>query len=407
MDEGGERAVARTGRRELADEWALVLLAEGLSPALRREAGRWAVSVPAEQAERAVAVLAGYARESRPAPEAPPAAWTGEAPLAAALAASGALLLFHRLTGDAGDGGVWFEAGRASARAIQGGEAWRAITALTLHADAPHVLGNALAGAVVWTLVGRALGPGVGALAVLAAGAGGNLANALLRAGAHLSVGASTAVFGAVGILGGLGGARRRLGMGRHPGWVYLAACLGLLAMLGTGGGRTDVWAHGFGVAAGLLVGAGVGRLRRALAPPAVQLACAALAALVLAGSWGLAWRDVGPSPGAARPAGVVEGRTTAPGVGPISPGGSLRLRAGLGAARPERCREGCRKERAPRGRAARRQRSPSRRSRYSRSATAWLCSSSRAPKSSVTRPRRARSTSASTASPPCSSSRK
>jgi hypothetical protein len=49
----------------------------------------------------------------------------------------------------------------------------------------------------------HACGAGLGALALLAAGALGNLADAWLRAGEHLSIGASTAVFAAVGLLGG------------------------------------------------------------------------------------------------------------------------------------------------------------------------------------------------------------
>lgn len=286
-----ERVVARTGRRGLADEWALVLLAEGLAPTLHRREGRWAVCVPETEAGRAAAILAGYARESRPAPEPEASVWRGEGPAAAALAAVAGLLAFHMVTGPASRGSAWFTRGEASAHAIGDGALWRTVTALTLHADAPHVLGNALAGAVLWTLVGRAMGPGVAALAILAAGAGGNLANALLRVGAHHSVGASTAVFGAVGLLGGLGGGGRRPGLGRHPGWVSLAACLGLLAMLGTGGERTDVWAHGFGVAAGLLVGAVLGRGLGG--PPRLgwQILAGALAVAVVLGSWWLAGR--------------------------------------------------------------------------------------------------------------------
>lgn len=288
-EEDEERAVARTARRALADEWALVLLAEGLSARLRRVGGSWALFVPPQDAERAARILAGYVREEReePAPEVP--AWGGEAPLAAAALAAGGLLVFHRVTGPWADGAAWFEAGAASARAIAAGEPWRAVTALTLHADAAHVFGNALAGVLLWTLVGRALGPGVGVLAVVVAGTGGNLANALLRAGSHLSVGASTAVFGAVGLLGGLGGPRRAVGLGRHPGWVSLAACLGLLAMLGTGGGRTDVWAHGFGVGAGFAVGLVLARLVPRPPGLVVQAAAAGLAVAAVLGAWAAA----------------------------------------------------------------------------------------------------------------------
>lgn len=290
MEREGERAVARTARRELGEEWALVLLAENLTPALHRSQGRWVVCVPEGQAEQALRILASYARESRPAPPPRSRAWSGEAPLAVGLAVAGSLLLFHRITETSSRAGAWFAQGTASAQAIREGELWRTVTALTLHADAAHVLGNALAGGLMWTLAGRALGPGLGALAIVAAGAGGNLANALLRPGPHESVGASTAVFAAVGLLGGFGGVRPAPGVRRLPGWVVGAACLGLLAMLGTGGARTDIWAHGFGLAVGLAVGAGLGRLLPG-GPPALgwQLLCGALAAGCVAGSWWLA----------------------------------------------------------------------------------------------------------------------
>ncbi len=287
MAQGAETPVARAAERRLVDEWALVLVAEGLAPTIRRAPGGWAVVVPEGQAAAAEVALAAYARESRPAPVPPPVpAWTGDGPLAAALAVAGGLLAFHRVTGPWRDDTVWFARGAADAQHLLGGEPWRAVTALTLHADTGHVFGNALAAALLVTLVGRALGPGLAVLAVLAAGAGGNVANAWLHAGDHLSVGASTAVFGAVGLLGGLGAARRRLRLGRRPAWTSLGASLGLLAMLGTGGERTDLWAHGFGLAVGLALGAVLGfALRR---PPALawQILCGAAAAAVVAASW-------------------------------------------------------------------------------------------------------------------------
>jgi rhomboid protease GluP len=91
---------------------------------------------------------------------------------------------------------------------------------------------------------------------VLLAGAGGNLANALVHGSAHVSVGASTSVFGAVGMLGGLGLARRgRKKVPRRRAWAPVAAALALLAMLGTGGERVDVLAHLFGFLFGAVLG--------------------------------------------------------------------------------------------------------------------------------------------------------
>src|SRR2546422_77362 len=101
----------------------------------------------------------------------------------------------------------------------------------------------------------------------------------------HDSVGASTAMFGAIGILA----ATRVVSRGRHPAarklWMVGAASLALLALLGTSPG-SDLLAHLFGLLLGGALGlAAAPALRRPLRPP-VQwaLAVAVLAAVV--GAW-------------------------------------------------------------------------------------------------------------------------
>jgi membrane associated rhomboid family serine protease len=105
-------------------------------------------------------------------------------------------------------------------------------------------------------------------------------------------VGASTAAFGALGILGGLQLVRRYRFTAqfdrRRRALTVVAACLGLFAMLGVGE-RTDVVAHLAGLVVGLLVGVITGRwLRR---PPGAlgQWLLAAASALVVVGCWLLA----------------------------------------------------------------------------------------------------------------------
>jgi membrane associated rhomboid family serine protease len=91
---------------------------------------------------------------------------------------------------------------------------------------------------------------------VLLAGAGGNYVNALFHGSFHVSVGASTSVFGAVGVLGGLGVVRRRRkGVRGRLAWMPIIAGLALLAMLGMGGERVDLWAHLFGFLVGGVMG--------------------------------------------------------------------------------------------------------------------------------------------------------
>ena len=266
--------------RRLADEWALVLIAEGLSPTVVRERGAFALRVPAHQEEQAAQILAAYARENR-RPEPPPAEPVVSGQLLAGFAVSVWLLAFFLVTGPWSQEAIWFERGSADSRRILLGEVWRCVTALTLHADLAHVLANAIAGALFVTAVCRSWGQGLGCALVLAAGAGGNLLNACLRGGLHVSVGASTAVFGAVGILGGVGLVRRkRRGARGHRSWAPVAAALALLAMLGTAGERVDFGAHLFGLVAGGVLGS---LAAWALSRPPGSLVQWSLAAVALA----------------------------------------------------------------------------------------------------------------------------
>jgi rhomboid protease GluP len=277
-----------TPNRRLADEWALALSAEGVAATVRRGSGGFELCVRESDAERAASIVDSYESENPPPP---PFEIEPDQPgaLNAALAAMGAMSIFFLVTGPRDASVRWFERGSADAERILSGELWRTVTALTLHADLGHVLGNALAGAVFLTFVGRSLGPGLAIALALVAGAGGNFINAVLHGTAHSTVGASTSVFGAVGLLSGRGVVSRgRIGARGHRRWTPFAGGLALLAMLGTGS-RADLGAH----LLGLLLGAGLGvlvalTLRR---PPsnAVQWLLAAIAILSVLFSWELA----------------------------------------------------------------------------------------------------------------------
>jgi membrane associated rhomboid family serine protease len=204
-----------------------------------------------------------------------------------------ALLAFHTVTVMAWPGAdlyphLWNQIGAMQAGRVLSGEWWRLVTALTLHADAAHVLSNVAIGGAFVVLVCRELGPGLGLLLVTAGGGLGNLANAAAQSPDHLSVGFSTAVFAAAGMLGAM---RAAPGPGgRHLGVRYrlapVAAAMGLLALLGFGDARTDIGAHIFGFLAGLVLGAagGLFLLRRGRPGKRAQwLLGGAAAGLVLA----------------------------------------------------------------------------------------------------------------------------
>jgi membrane associated rhomboid family serine protease len=279
-----------TRQRKHADEWALVLISDGLSPNVRRELEGFILSVPLHEAERAADVIAAYEREnrervSRPEPEIPA---KGDA--VTGLTVSAALLLFFFLTGPRNPAVIWFERGSADAEKILLGEIWRTVTALSLHADLGHALANALFGALFLSAVCGSLGAGVGCALILLSGAGGNLANALFQHSHHVSVGASTAVFGAVGLLSGLAVARRRRQQSTgRPWWVPVGAGLALLAMLGTTGERVDIWAHLFGLLVGGALGIPVGFALPRPPRTLVQWIFGSIAFVALLYCWGLA----------------------------------------------------------------------------------------------------------------------
>lgn len=138
---------------------------------------------------------------------------------------------------------------------------WRPFTGLFLHADLPHLVGNLLSGLFFGTLVARTIGPWRGWALILACGTLGNLLTSLITwPESFTSIGASTAVFGALGILSGIGFVAMLRQRARLP-WARIAAPvlagIVLLGWLGGGqpSGNTDVLGHVFGFASGLAAG--------------------------------------------------------------------------------------------------------------------------------------------------------
>jgi rhomboid protease GluP len=273
----------------LADEWALVLITQGLSPSLRHDEGGVVLSVPAAQVEMALAGLAAYEKENT-APVQSQNRADDFASLIAGIVVAGVLILSHAVAVRWKEAAPWFDRGSAEASRILDGELWRTVTALTLHADLVHLFSNAVAAAIFFTALSSMVGAGLAAALIVLAGACGNLANALVQGSSHISVGASTAIFGAVGVLGTLGLVRRRRERTRSRGaWIPIAAALGLLAMLGTGTGRTDLLAHLFGFFCGALLGVPVGLFFPTMPGQVMQWVCGSATVLVLIYCWTLA----------------------------------------------------------------------------------------------------------------------
>jgi len=291
MDSDEHTLLRVTTNPGLAYEWELVLLAQGLSPTLWKDTEGVGLSVPEDQAERARASLEAYDLDN-PAEPARRSTTLQTRSFIAGGAVGLSLLICFALTVYL-PAIPWLARGSADAEHILHGELWRTATALLLHADIVHALSNAAAIGLFFGALSSMTGIGLAGALILLAGVVGNLVNAVAHGVPHDSIGASTAVFGAVGLLGGFAFKRHRQFPGQRRAWLAIGAALGLLAMLGSGGGpRVDIFAHLFGLISGvvisLFVAAKLPRLRDArtqqlcgIGAIAILLACWILAILV------------------------------------------------------------------------------------------------------------------------------
>ncbi|MDH4072219.1 MAG: rhomboid family intramembrane serine protease [Gammaproteobacteria bacterium] len=265
---------------------ALTLQARGIPYAIPEAGGGTLLLVPAEFAERAKHELWLFETENRRATVAPVApayqesAWgvAGYVVTISIVAILAAAAMFNR---------DWLAAGRIDGALVRQGEWWRTITALTLHSGLPHFLGNLGFGALFGVMAGRVIGPGVTWLAVLIAASVGNFVNTLLLDPSHRAVGASTAVFAALGLVAGFAW-RARLYAGDR--WAYrtgpIVGGIALLAFTGTGGENTDIGAHLAGFVFGLIAGVLLVRASPHLPDRRLQQFCGAAAIAAVALAW-------------------------------------------------------------------------------------------------------------------------
>ncbi len=286
MDNTEPTAVAlyRSRSRKYCSEFALVLTAVGIDCAVHQLNGYFELIVGPPDVARARRQLRLYVEENRRS--VPPLGAHGAAVDGAITASLYGMTILLIDMAQRQAPGLW-TAGQSNAGLIREGEWWRAVTALSLHADPLHLVGNLVFGALFGFLAGRQLGWGLAVGSILLAGTLGNLLNAMIQPSAHTSVGASTAVFACLGILATYAWRRSRRLVNR---WLPIGSGIALLALLGMGGGRTDIFAHLAGFAAGSLLGAGYLYLGlRMAALIRRQLAMGLAALTLLAAAWSLA----------------------------------------------------------------------------------------------------------------------
>jgi rhomboid protease GluP len=270
---------------------AFVLRAVGIEHVVGNdEYGSFVVFVPEALAARAIEELRGYAQESIPkqAPASPLS--LHEFAAGSTLAYVLVLALCGYLAGMGFGRLDWFAAGALLPSSVTSGEGWRIFTALTLHADIGHLIGNLAFGGLFGFFAAQLIGPGSAWLSILLAGALGNWVDSALMPANNSTIGASTAVFATLGMVAAYALKRHTGGAPRwaHR-WAPLVVAIALLALTGTGGERTDVVAHLTGFASGAAIGFlhALDSTRRVL-EKIPQWCSGVLACLLLFGAW--AW---------------------------------------------------------------------------------------------------------------------
>ncbi len=277
-------------RAECAD-WAFVLDAVGIPYERRTTATGTSLWVMPEDHPRAARELQQYLRENRRPPTAP-VVWPNHPHALYGLIGYAAVLIAVTFATLAGAGNRnWVSSGVLDAGFLARGEWWRVLTALTLHGDVLHLLSNLAFGALFGYPAARLLGPGVAWLLIVVGGGLAYGVDALLHPPNHHLLGASTAVFTALGLVAAYGWRRN---LQNWSPWLRRSAPfiggIALLAFTGTGGENTDVLAH----FVGFLVGSGIGALCARLPMPApgrhgLQLGAGFAAVTLLALAWMLA----------------------------------------------------------------------------------------------------------------------
>jgi rhomboid protease GluP len=296
--------VFRSARSRACEERAFVLQAVGINSDVEFVGGEigYEVLVEAVVREQALQQLWMYEQEraSRPPPppEPPPAmagGWRGAVAYVAVLL----LVPFALAQGWLGSINP-YDAGAMDPRQMRAGELWRALTALTLHWDATHLLGNLCSGVLLGISAAQVWGSARAWLLITIAAVAANLTEGLLDLGQYVSAGASTAVFAALGLIAAHAWRSRNQRTRTLRDWVPLIAGVALLGMFGAGAqdpevaatDPTNVLSHALGFVMGALMGLVVATTRGArwiAAIPAWLAAVITPAAIALA--WALALR--------------------------------------------------------------------------------------------------------------------
>ena len=291
MDEGWT-VIFDSASRQACNDRALVLTSLKIPYEILSDDIRYVLAVPVEVEEKAKYEIWQYDKENQPVPRHKPKLVPEfQNPVPGVIVYIVIVCLVAWLAGEGVFNRDWVAAGRVDGQLIRQGEWWRTLTALTLHSGLRHIAGNIGFGAVFGILAGRLFGSGLTWFCVVVASGFANIMNTLLLASDHKSIGASTAVFAALGLIAGFVWRAKLMAQDR---WAYrlgpIVGGIALLAYTGTGGPNTDIGAH----LAGFVCGFGFGMLLTLMpkipSSRQFQLLCGASAVAILTIAWAVAF---------------------------------------------------------------------------------------------------------------------
>lgn len=281
------RVVFESRNRQSCADRALVLSSLQIPYQLIDDGASYALVVPAAYSAQAVNELQLYDEENPPVRPSPVRRADYQDPVPGLV---GYVLVICIVAGMAGYSffqSNWVVAGRVDGELIRNGELWRLFTALTLHSSVKHLLGNIVFGVFFGLFAGRLLGSGVAWLAIVLAAATGNAFNTLLLDSSHRSIGASTAVFAALGIVAGYVWRGKLMNQDRWSNrYGPIVGGLALLMYTGTGGPNTDIGAHLLGFVCGFAAGMILIRFNAITKDSRTQLTAGAIAFGLVFSSW-------------------------------------------------------------------------------------------------------------------------
>jgi rhomboid protease GluP len=273
IDDTGPRMPTLCGGLSYAEAHDIVILLASMGIPARVEAGEprgVEVHVPEQDlaaaravvAEELTPVVADDARRVVDERIVAPKAWFGRGAVAVLVTMAVCVAVFvASLQGsDAGTRSSLLALGAIDYARVSNGEYWRLATGVFLHFDANHLFSNL----AVLAIVGPPLAHQVGAWrflwVFLVCGVGGNVASQLLMPTVALKGGASGAITGVLGALGGLSLRPER--RARRKAWQTLGALAAIYGFLVGFDVTSDNVAHLGGLVAGLLLGRAVSPLQ-------------------------------------------------------------------------------------------------------------------------------------------------